>query len=143
MKLSHNPEKMTNPGPKRIIRFYDPQGFMVADALAHDAETPGHRGVLIVDPANPLRRKNLNPDRCVDLQQQIVEAGELVYSFPSLESIRRHRKDQLAHLHESYKRLRRPHEYKVGLTETLWREKESMISLVREASHEVLDQRDP
>ena len=102
---------------------------MDADVLAHVSEPVGRSEVLIVDPTNPLRRKNLETARCVELHCQVVEEGELVYRFPSLEEIRNHRRHQLAHLHESYKRLHRPHEYKVGLTETLWQEKEDMILL--------------
>ena len=37
IKLSANPEKMTNPGVKKIVRFYD-GGLMEADALAADSE---------------------------------------------------------------------------------------------------------
>ncbi len=38
IKLSANPEKMTNPGVKKIVRFYDADGLMEADALAADSE---------------------------------------------------------------------------------------------------------
>jgi nicotinate phosphoribosyltransferase len=57
-----------------------------------------------------------------------VESGRLVCEFPSLEQIRNHRKEQLAHLHESHKRLHNPHEYKVGLTYALWQQKEQMLN---------------
>jgi nicotinate phosphoribosyltransferase len=39
IKLSANPEKMTNPGVKKIVRFYDADGLMEADALAAHSET--------------------------------------------------------------------------------------------------------
>ena len=57
-----------------------------------------------------------------------MESGQIVYEFPSLEQIRNHRKEQLAQLHESHKRLHNPHEYKVGLTHTLWQQKEQMLN---------------
>ena len=57
-----------------------------------------------------------------------VASGELVYRFPSIDLIRSHRKDELARLHESHKRLHNPHEYKVGLTHNLWQQKEQMIN---------------
>jgi len=63
IKLSHNPEKTTNPGLKKIIRCYDSQGLMDADVLAHVSEPIGRSEVLIVDPTNPLRRKNLRGGR--------------------------------------------------------------------------------
>lgn len=127
IKLSANPEKMTNPGVKKIVRFYE-NGLMEADALADVSENLNAGEVLIIDPNNPLRRKKLHTDPRVELLERIVDGGEVVYDFPSLEQIRNRRKDQLAHLHESHRRLYNPHEYKVGLTHTLWRQKEQMLN---------------
>jgi nicotinate phosphoribosyltransferase len=128
IKLSGNPEKMTNPGLKKIVRFYDSDGLMEADALADESENLSSGETLIIDPNNPLRRKKLNSDRRVELLQDVVRNGEIVYDFPTLEAIRARRRDQLAHLHESHRRLHNAHEYKVGLTHTLWRKKEQMLN---------------
>ena len=128
IKLSSNPEKMTNPGAKTVVRFYDDEGLMEGDALASVKEDLNHGEVLIVDPNNPLRRKKLNSSRRVELLRDIVQQGGLVSGFPPIEEIRVLRADQLAHLHESYRRLHNPHEYKVGLTQTLWRLKEQMLT---------------
>ena len=127
IKLSANPEKMTNPGIKKVVRFYEDE-LMDADALADDSEDLSVSGVLIVDPNNPLRRKKLNSGRRVELLAPIVKSGRILYEFPSLEQIRNHRKEQLTHLHESHKRLHNPHEYKVGLTYALWQKKEQMLN---------------
>ena len=127
IKLSGNPEKMTNPGVKRVVRFYNGD-LMEADALADRSEDIFRDGVLIIDPNNPLRRKKLNMTRRYDLLEDIVCAGSLVYRFPRLAEIRERRKEQLAHLHESYKRLYNPHEYKVGVTLKLWQTKEQMLN---------------
>jgi nicotinate phosphoribosyltransferase len=128
IKISSNPEKMTNPGAKKIIRFYSGEGLMDADALADDSEDLDAHEVMIVDPTNPLRRKKLNSGTRLELLKQIVKTGQVVYPFPSLEEIRGHRKQQLAQLHETYRRLRNPHEYKVGLTHRLWLQKEQMLN---------------
>jgi nicotinate phosphoribosyltransferase len=127
IKLSANPEKMTNPGIKKVVRFYD-DDLMEADALADNSEDLSTPGVLIVDPNNPLRRKKLNSERSVELLKPVVNAGRIVYEFPSLQQIRDNRREQLSHLHESHKRLHNPHEYKVGLTHTLWQKKEQMLN---------------
>lgn len=128
IKLSNNPEKMTNPGVKRVMRYYSHEGLMEADALAHGLETPDCRGTLIIDPNNPLRRKKIHAEACEELLMDVVAKGEIIYRFPSLEEIRARRKDQLVHLHESYRRLHNPHEYKVGLTFALWQQKEQMLN---------------
>ncbi len=128
IKLSSNPEKMTNPGVKRVVRFYDAEGWMEADALADESEDLISGEILIVDPNNPLRRKKLNSDRRLELLTDISRGGDIVYQFPSLEGIRSRRREQLCHLHESHRRLHNAHEYKVGLTHTLWQKKEQMLN---------------
>jgi nicotinate phosphoribosyltransferase len=128
IKLSANPEKMTNPGFKKIVRFYDADNLMEADALAADSEDLNASGILIVDPNNPLRRKKLDSSQRTELLVPVVKSGKIVYPFPSIDQIRDRRKKDLAHLHESHRRLHNPHEYKVGLTHTLWQQKEQMIN---------------
>ena len=128
IKLSANPEKMTNPGVKKIVRFYDVESLMEADALAAESENLNTSGILIVDPNNPLRRKKLDSAEREELLVPVLKAGKVVCRFPYIEQIRDHRKKSLARLHESHKRLHNPHEYKVGLTHTLWQQKEQMIN---------------
>ena len=100
---------------------------MEADALADNSEDLARRGALLVDPNNPLRRKKVDSEKREELLKSIVRNGEIVYKFPTLEQIRANRREQLSHLHESYKRLTNPHEYKVGLTHVLWQQKEQML----------------
>ncbi|PYV17485.1 MAG: nicotinate phosphoribosyltransferase, partial [Acidobacteria bacterium] len=103
IKLSSNPEKITNPGAKRVVRFYDDEGLAEGDALARSDEALESGTVLIIDPKNPLRRKELRGRRRVDVLEPIVGRGELVRAFPPLDEVRERRRDQLAHLHESHR----------------------------------------
>jgi nicotinate phosphoribosyltransferase len=127
IKLSSNPEKMTNPGFKKIVRFYGDDGLMEADVLAHRSEDLDQHEILIVDPNNPLRRKKLAANKRMEMLHLVLDRGAMVYDFPSLSEIRSRRIRELAHLHDSYRRLHMPHEYKVGLTYTLWHQKEQMF----------------
>lgn len=128
IKLSGNPEKMTNPGYKRVYRLFGEDGLMEADALASPGECLGDEGILIVDPSNPVRRKTVRPAARVELLQDFVIDGQIVCDLPPLEAIRDRRREQLDSLHESYRRLHNPHEYKVGLTLLLWQQKEQMLT---------------
>jgi nicotinate phosphoribosyltransferase len=128
IKLSGNPEKITNPGIKKVVRFFDAAGLMQADAIAHVSERMEAGPVVIVDPNNPLRRKRLTDSSRVALLRDIVRDGQVVYDFPPMEKLRQRRSDQLSLLHESHRRLHNPHEYKVGLTQALWRQKEQMLN---------------
>ena len=127
IKRSNNPAKTTNPGSKRVVRFYSEDGMMAADAVGASSEDLAGGEVLIVDPANPLRRKTLTETRRVELLHDIVVDGRLVCDFPSMEEIRDRRAAELDRLDPSYKRLLNPHEYKVGLTLKLWRLKEELL----------------
>jgi nicotinate phosphoribosyltransferase len=128
IKLSSNPEKMTTPGVKNVVRFYSRQGMMEADALAHESEGSNISEAMIIDPVNPTRRKRIAASSSVQMLEEIVREGTLVYEFPSLDSIRERRKKQLMCLHESYRRLHNPHEYKVGVTPKLWQIKERLMN---------------
>jgi nicotinate phosphoribosyltransferase len=128
IKVSNNPKKTTNPGAKKVMRFYSEEGLMEADAIGTVSEDLRNGEVEIIDPTNPLRRKRLREASRVELFHDIVVDGQLVYSFPSMEEIRSRRTDQLNHLDDSYKRLHNPHEYKVGLTFSLWQLKEHMLT---------------
>lgn len=128
IKLSNNPAKTTNPGAKRVMRFYNGEGLMEADAVGGASEEFSEAEVLIIDPHNPLRRKRLSHSQRSEMLQPVVSAGGRVSDPPSLEEIRTRRKQQLDHLHESYKRLRNPHEYKVGLSLQLWEQKERLLN---------------
>jgi nicotinate phosphoribosyltransferase len=127
IKVSGNPEKTTTPGNKKIVRVYDADGFMEADVLACCREDLQGSEILIVDPLNPLRRKIISGGSRVELLTDVVKEGDLVGAFPSLDQIRARRRDQMGHLHESHRRLLNAHEYKVGLTPELWRQKEQML----------------
>jgi nicotinate phosphoribosyltransferase len=128
IKLSGNVEKITSPGTKKIVRFCGEDGLMEADALAHISEDLSNHEVVIVDPNNPLRRKKINSRKRLELLEDVIMDGNLVYAFPALETTRLRRAQQLSALHESYKRLHNAHEYKVGLTQLLWQEKEQMLN---------------
>ncbi len=127
IKLSDNPEKTTHPGYKKVTRFYDSDGHMEVDVLADSSEEFSDAEVLIVDPKKPRSLEKIGYARREELLHAIVESGKLVYAFPSLNQIQVHRKEQLSRLHESHRRLRNPHEYRVSLTEKLWRQKEKLL----------------
>jgi nicotinate phosphoribosyltransferase len=128
IKLSSNPEKTTNPGVKCLVRFYNSQGMMEADALMHETEEVNLHETTIIDPVNPTRRKKIDASSCVGMLEEVIRDGTLVYEFPPLETVRERRREQLMSLHESYRRLHNPHEYKVGITPKLWEIKERMLT---------------
>jgi len=138
IKLSSNLGKMTDPGRKRLVRYYDGHGRPLADLIRlydepADVIGPGQ-------PAKPVpfaERHDLSflravwdATRCEDLLEPVMQNGKRVTASPSLDDIRERARAQIASLPEEVRRLRNPEIYAVGLSPRLAAEK---VRLVRQA----------
>ena len=114
LKLSEQTAKISTPGVLAARRFRV-NGLFAADMI-YDESQPLRDDHLIVDPADPLRRKRL-PDgaEAAELLVPIFRAGRPVYPVPPLAESRERTRAQLASLHPSIRRLLNPHSYPVGL----------------------------
>ena len=96
IKISENTTKITNPGFKKVYRFYSKDtGKALADVLTLNNETIPDSNYVIFDPNNPWRKKTLVNYIVKPLQEQIFKGGKLVYNSPSLSEISKHRKEEL------------------------------------------------
>lgn len=129
LKVSDDPEKTTNPGVKKIIRFYDEKNFMRGDVILFEDETllqgapvrafhPMLSHISKIYPAHFKREEILIP---------IFKNGSLVYQPPSLATIQENTHRNLKHLRPEHKRLQNPHIYHVSLTERLFQKKQELI----------------
>ena len=82
MKLSEG--KITLPGRKQVFRFKDKNGNFVKDVIALESEKIG---------GEPLLAK-------------VMEQGRIVYTFPSLEDIRKRASECLSRIPKKYKKLK-------------------------------------
>jgi nicotinate phosphoribosyltransferase len=135
IKLSSNPAKMTDPGRKRVVRYYDDAGRPLADIIRLDGE-PAES----IDPGQPAapvpfaERQDLSflravwdASRCEGLLAPVMVDGERVGPSPSLTDIRTRAQEQVASLPEEIRRLRNPEIYAVGLSPRLASEKLRMV----------------
>ncbi|MDY3831963.1 MAG: nicotinate phosphoribosyltransferase, partial [Candidatus Ventricola sp.] len=122
IKISENPAKITNPGVKQFYRFYDRRsGKALADLLALDEEDFSSGEPLeIFDPENTWKRMTLCDYRMRQLLVPVFENGELVYDSPALSEIAAYAKQEMETFWDEYKRLNRPHRYKVDLSQKLY-----------------------
>ena len=122
IKISENPAKITNPGVKQLYRFYDRRsGKALADLLALDEEDFSSGEPLeIFDPENTWKRMTLCDYRMRQLLVPVFENGELVYDPPALSEIAAYAKQEMETFWDEYKRLNRPHRYKVDLSQKLY-----------------------
>jgi nicotinate phosphoribosyltransferase len=128
IKRSDNPEKVTNPGMKKIIRFFDPDGFMRGDVMFLEEEVPESKALRVYHPTIPhLSKMYPAPFVRSELLVPIFRKGVLVYSKPSLSEIQKNTRRNLERLGPEYKRFQNPHIYHVSLSQKLLRTKQTLL----------------
>lgn len=128
IKISENVAKITNPGFKKVYRFYDKNSNKaLADVITlHDEKIP-EDNYKIFDPENPWKEKLLTNYTIRPLQELIFQNGKLVYTTPSLTVICEKTKKELETLWPEIKRLKNPHKYYVDLSKQLWDLKNKLL----------------
>ncbi len=133
IKISENAEKITNPGYKKVYRFFDRDThkaladvITMADEVINDKEP-----YTIFDPVYTWKKKTLTNYYVQELQEEIFRDGKLVYTKPSLEEIRNYTKVQLDNLWDEIKRFENPHNYYIDLSQKLWDVKNELITKLK------------
>ena len=121
IKVSNNIEKITNPGFKKVYRFYSNKtGKALADVITLANEEIPKDEYVIFDPQSPWKKKTLKDFYVRPLQEQIFKNGNLIYTSPSLLEIAENAKNELSTLWDEVTRLNNPHKYYVDLSKKLW-----------------------
>ncbi|HHT24026.1 MAG TPA: nicotinate phosphoribosyltransferase [Clostridiaceae bacterium] len=130
MKISDNPEKITNPGSKELWRFYDRDtGFALADLITLAGETiDDTKDLEIFDPHHTWKRKTLTNFRAEKLLKPVFVKGQAIYPELSLKEIREYCADQVDRLWDSIKRFENPQTYYVDLSQKLWDLRQSFLA---------------
>lgn len=130
MKISENVEKITNPGFKKVIRFYSKEtGKAMADLIMlRDEPIPDGRPFEIFDPDAVWKRKILENYEAKELQVQIFDRGKCVYKEPTIEEIRETCREQVDTLWGELLRFENPQTYYVDLSKPLWNLKHELLN---------------
>ena len=129
IKISENPEKITNPHFKKLYRLYDKaSGKAQADLLcAHDEDFSGADELELFDPNNTWKRKTFRNFEIRELQVPIFKNGECVYNPPAIADVRTYCLSQVDRLWDEVTRFENPHRYYVDLSQKLWDIKHSLL----------------
>lgn len=128
IKVSDNTIKITNPGFKKLYRFYDKStGKALADVITLNDEIIPENEYTIFDPTSPWKKKVLTNYTVRPLQELIFDNGKLVYNSPSLKDIAQNAKKELDTLWNEVKRIKNPHKYYVDLSQKLWDLKNELL----------------
>jgi nicotinate phosphoribosyltransferase len=121
MKVSNNPEKISDPGIKQVHRFYNGSGSPIADLLTLEEERveAGHPH-RFYHPRYPYQFMDVSGVRRVEpLLKAVMRGGRIATEFPPLLALQERARANLRGLDATYRRILNPHLYKVSLSEAL------------------------
>ena len=129
IKISENPEKITNPHFKKVYRIYDNEtGKAGADLLCvYDEVIDTTKPLEIFDPIETWKTKEFTNYTIRELLVPIYKDGKLVYNSPHISEIREYCLKEVDTLWDEVKRFENPHRYYVDLSEKLWTVKQSLL----------------
>lgn len=127
IKISENAAKVTNPGKKKVLRFYI-GGRASADLIALDDESFDDMQPLeLFDPVHTYKRKVIRDYQVEALLVPVFVSGILVYELPTLDEIRQRVQTGLSCFYLETLRHVNPHTYHVDLSKELWELKQSLL----------------
>jgi nicotinate phosphoribosyltransferase len=128
IKVSNNPEKVTNPGIKQVWRFTN-GGSLLADLICLDDEPMDTgKSYTFHHPMGDYRSFQLDTyDAITPLLVPCMRGGVIVRPTPAIHVLQDRARAQLDRLDDTYKRLINPHVYKVSLSDALTNLKSRLI----------------
>ncbi|RNF39067.1 nicotinate phosphoribosyltransferase [Planococcus salinus] len=139
IKISGNAEKVTTPGLKNVYRIIDREnGKSEGDYITMQDEDPASEDHLkMFHPIHTFVSKFVSNFDAVNIHQQVIKKGEVIYENPPLPEIQKYAYSNLGLLWEEYKRSLNPEEYPVDLSQKCWDNKMRNIQEVKEAITEL------
>lgn len=124
IKLSENPEKITNPGNKQVYRIVmKDTNKLKADLITLDyEEIDPSKELVLFDPLNTWKRTVLAPNTYTaeKILVPIFKSGKLVYKSPSISDMRNKCKNELSLLWDESRRFLNPLPPYVDLSQDLY-----------------------
>ncbi len=129
IKISENPEKITNPHFKKVYRIYDNEnGKAIADLLCvYDEIVDESLPLELFDPIETWKKKTVENYTARELHIPIFKNGKCVYKSPHISEIRDYCMAQVETLWDEVKRFENPHKYYVDLSQKLWDIKRELL----------------
>jgi nicotinate phosphoribosyltransferase len=129
LKITDNPEKVTDPGIKLPIRLYDTEGFMAGDVLFAYDDTSWQSGEILSHDRMIFEQTKLFPSEYErqPLLELVMRNGERIKPKRSIADIRSFALQETSKIRPETRRLVNPQTYWVGLSTTVAQEKRSAI----------------
>ena len=129
IKISANPDKITNPHFKKVYRLFDKEsGKAFADLITlHDEAVDESQSLELFDPDATWKRSRVTNFTAKELLAPIFLGGRRVYDSPPIAEMRAYCAGQIDLLWDEGKRFENPHNYYVDLSQKLWDIKQSLL----------------
>lgn len=130
LKLSEDLIKVTLPGEKKVVRYFNDNHKFYVDAisLANEKDDEIH---TIFHPQHPERNTVVEGLKSETIVNKVVENGKVITDKKSVAEISGYRKFRVSQLPDEHKRFEYPHLYKVGLSKNLMNLRNDIISGIK------------
>lgn len=129
LKISENIEKITIPGRKKLMRYFDKDGKFFRDGILLANE---ERANKIYHPFHRDKNTEVSNYRAEELTQKVMENGGILIESKTPGEINAYLKQRFNQLPDEHKRFISPHIYKVGISENLLDLRDNMLKNIRE-----------
>ena len=120
MKISDAAIKTTNPGFKKLYRFYDfKTHYALGDVIALNYEEISDYEYTFVHSTESWKKKKIRNYEKRELLIPIYQNGNLVYRIPSLLESKKYCQEEFEKLYPEITRINNPYEYIVDLSDDL------------------------
>ncbi len=123
MKLSDHMAKTTLPGEKKVVRFIDKMGYFYADGIGLREEDWID---LIYHPYEKTKFSRCALYEHELLLEPVLVNGELSGALAGISEAAAYATNRLQQLTSEHKRFLHPHIYKVGISEQLWKLRDTL-----------------
>ena len=130
IKISDDPVKITNPGKKDLVRFFDKDNDMaIADLIKlSDEEIDQNKPIRLYHPLFPYKTRMIQNFYVENLLKPIFIEGKLVYISPPLQEIAEYHTKRKKQFWKEYRRFVNPNEFHVDLSDRLYDLKKELIN---------------
>ncbi|MEG0702665.1 MAG: nicotinate phosphoribosyltransferase [Christensenella sp.] len=130
LKVSENVWKITNPGVKKIVRICSKEDNMaIADLIMLEWEQiDTTKPLTIFDPIETWKKMTITDYEIKELLVPVFVGGKQVYQSPTLKEIQEYAARDMATFWDEFKRIKRPHLYKVDLSDELYNLKKKLLN---------------
>ncbi|HKI78349.1 MAG TPA: nicotinate phosphoribosyltransferase [Ignavibacteriaceae bacterium] len=132
IKLSNDLEKVTLPGVKKIIRYFNGNDKFYADGIALNYEEEPDR---IFHPLHPLKSSIVQGMNKEEIQSKVFSDGKIIMKEKSINEIKEYVKERINKLPDEHKRFDYPHIYKIGISSKIMNLRNELITEITEKNN--------